>query len=75
MNDRKDDLRNVGTFVALFGVVVLALGLLLLIGTVFPAALFIVIVLVFAPMLFAFHYLLWGWWMSALPPLDEEDES
>lgn len=71
----KEELQNAGTFAALFGFGVIALGLLVLIGIVFPAAAFLVVLAMLLPMLFGMHYLLWGWWFSALAPPDEQDES
>lgn len=65
--------RNSGTFIALFGLLVIAAGLLGLSALILPIARgIIVLVLLFLGMI-AFHYCVWGWWLSTHAPTDERE--
>lgn len=65
--------RNSGTFIALFGLLVIAAGLLGLSALVMPQIFGILIVVVLFLGAVAFHYCVWGWWLSAHAPTDERE--
>lgn len=55
---------NLATMIALVGLLVIAGGLLALAAVVLPFVRgFIIVGLIFA-LPVAFHYLVWGWWLS-----------
>jgi len=66
--------RDTGTFLALFGLLAIAIGLIVLCAMVLPQmAGFVTVVLG----LFCFgvlHYLLWGWWMTGRHPQERDDD-
>jgi hypothetical protein len=61
---------NVATAIALFGLVLVAAALLGLMAMVLPELLGILIVILIFAVPAAFHYLIWGWWLSQMR--DEE---
>ncbi len=71
MRDDRESMRNMGTMVALCGLVFLSLGLIALMALVLPQVLGVAIVVGMFSGAVAFHYLVWGWWMSAQRPPDE----
>lgn len=62
---------NAATAIALFGLVLMGAALLGLMALVLPQLLGIVVVVLIFAVPAAFHYLVWGWWMSQMR---EEDE-
>ena len=61
---------DAATAIALLGLVVIGAALLGLMALVLPQLLGIVIVILIFAVPAAFHYLVWGWWMSQIR--DEE---
>jgi len=61
---------DAATAIALLGLVVMGAALLGLMALVLPQLLGIVIVILIFAVPAAFHYLVWGWWMSQIR--DEE---
>jgi hypothetical protein len=64
---------NVATAIALFGLVLAAAALLGLMAMVLPELLGILVVILIFAVPAAFHYLIWGWWLSQMR--DEELEA
>jgi hypothetical protein len=64
---------NVATALALFGLMLISAALLGLMAMVLPELLGILIVILIFAVPAAFHYLIWGWWLSQLR--DEELEA
>lgn len=65
--------RNTGTYVALLVLLIVA-GLLVGLSAMVLPQIFGLLLVVFGFFFFAaFHYLVWGWWMSRLPPSDDEE--
>jgi hypothetical protein len=65
---------NTGTMIALFGLLLIAGGLLALMALVLPqvAGVVLVILIVFV-LPISFHYVVWGRWLSKMkPPEDDE---
>jgi hypothetical protein len=71
---RSDAGSDAGTFLALAALIVAAVGLLLLTALVMPSVVGIVGVVVAFVLFAAFHYLVWGWWLSRRLPPDESIE-
>jgi hypothetical protein len=72
---RESTVRNLGTFLALFALLLMSGGLLALVAVVLPQALGLLLILGGFVFVVAFHYLTWGWWMSIKPaPVDVEEE-
>jgi len=70
-----DSGRDLATFSALLGLLLLGGLLIFLSALVVPQILGIVLVVVGFSGMLIFHYLVWGWWLSRmLPPKEEEDE-
>lgn len=63
---------NLGTVLALSGLVFCGCGLLGLIVLVMPAAIGLVLIVVGFTIPIALQYLIWGWWLSRIR--DEEQE-
>jgi|GEM_PF-1893841 len=63
---------NVGTYLALAGLLVMAAGLLALMAFVNIAFFGVLIVIVAFFGMGLFHYVVWGWWLSSLPSDDDE---
>ena len=61
------------TFLALFGLLVVATALLVLMALVYPGFLGILLVVYGFGIMMLFHYLVWGWWLSRAVK-DEEQE-
>src|SRR5260221_11113099 len=55
---------NAATAIALFGLVLMGAALLGLMALVLPQLLGVVVVVLIFAVPAAFHYLVWGWWMS-----------
>lgn len=65
---------NGGTFLALFALLIVA-GLLIGLGTMVMPQVFGLPAVVFGFFCFgAIHYLLWGWWLKAMPPEEEDGD-
>ena len=70
--------RDAATAIALLGLVVLGAALLGLMALVLPQLLGIVIVVLIFAVPAAFHYVVWGWWLSQMRDEElrhEDDES
>ena len=66
--------KNTGTYLALLALLVVA-GLLVGLSAMVLPQIFGLLLVVFGFFFFAaFHYLTWGWWMSRVPPADDEDD-
>lgn len=63
---------NAATALALAGLVVLGLSLLTLVAFVLPFVRGIIVIAMLFIIPAAFHYLVWGWWLSQMR--DEESE-
>jgi hypothetical protein len=66
---------NAATFLALGGLVVLGMGLLGLVSLVLPQALGILLVVGLFVFPVAFHYLVWGWWLSQVREQELSDDA
>lgn len=69
------DQSNAGTWIALFGLILIGgalLGLTVLVMPQFIGLVAVVGGLFVVPI--AFHYLVWGWWMSQMKDDDPDDE-
>ncbi len=64
---------NAATAIALLGLVLISAALLGLMAMVLPQLLGILIVILIFALPAAFHYLIWGWWLSQVR--DQEIES
>ena len=64
---------NAATFIALFALLALLGGLLVLSALVLPQMLGLLLVIFGFSIFAAFHYLAWGWWMGRTRPPAEED--
>lgn len=67
--------RDLGTFLALFLLAGLGVGLLLLIGMVLPQALYLALIVVGFGLYFCLHYLVWGRLMSSLVSEESDQEA
>ncbi len=65
--------RNAGTMVALLCLAVASVLLVLLAAMVMPQILGVVLVAGLFFGAFALHYLVWGWWLSAVVKMDETE--
>ena len=63
---------NAATAIALFGLVLLAAAMLGLMALVLPQLLGILVVILIFAVPAAFHYLVWGWWLSQMRDDDPE---
>jgi len=64
-----------GTAIALLGLLI-ATGLLIGLGTMVMPQVFGLIGVVFGFICFGcLHYLLWGWWLRAIPPEDDDEDA
>ena len=57
---------NVATAIALFGLILISAALLGLMAMVLPQLLGIVVVFLVFLVPAAFHYVVWGWWLSQM---------
>jgi hypothetical protein len=64
--------RNAGTFLALFGLVVIASSLLALMVMVLPQAIGVVLVLGGFVIMAALQYMIWGYWLSNRAPAGQD---
>lgn len=72
-NSPRDENRNTATLLALFGLLTVAGGLLFLTAMVLPQIFFLLLVIVGFVFSIAFHYVLWGWWLSKSVHRDDDD--
>ena len=66
---------NSGTAIALFGLLLISGAILGLMSLVLPqvAGVLLVVLLVFVvPM--ALHYVVWGWWLSQMKDVEDEED-
>ena len=63
---------NAATAIALLGLVLVAGALLGLMAMVLPQLLGVVVVVLIFAVPAAFHYLVWGWWLSQARDREEE---
>ena len=68
---RRSDSPNTGTFLALFGLGLLAFGLIGIVAQVMPQVGGLILVILGAIGFFAAHYVLWGWWLPRFMSKDE----
>lgn len=66
---------NAATFLALGGLVIVGMGLLGLASMVLPQALGILLVIGLFVFPVAFHYLVWGWWLSQVRERELAEEA
>jgi len=76
MNDhhRADARRNAGTILALLGLLVIAMGLIVLCAMVLPQIFGLVAVVLGLFCFGSLHYLLWGWWMTGGHRQDNDED-
>lgn len=65
--------KDIATLVALFGVLIAALGLLALMFLVSPIFLGIIAVVLGFVMIGVFHYVVWGWWLKGAAAADADE--
>lgn len=65
---------NVATFAALLGLLLLASALMGLVALVLPQVQGLLLVVFGGIGFFAFHYVVWGWWLPKVMPQDDEAE-
>ncbi|HVW00517.1 MAG TPA: hypothetical protein VHB77_09260 [Planctomycetaceae bacterium] len=65
---------NAGTYLALVGIVCVALALLTLTAMVNIAVFGILVVVFGFGLLGVFHYLVWGWWLSQTIVRDDDED-
>jgi hypothetical protein len=65
---------NAATFAALVGLLLLALALFGLVALVLPQVQGLLLVLFGGVFFFAFHYVVWGWWLPRIMPRDDDAE-
>ena len=65
--------KDLATLIALFGLLLAALGLLALMFLVSPIFLGIVAVVVGFVMIGVFHYVVWGWWLGGAPAAEQDE--
>jgi hypothetical protein len=65
---------NMATFAALLGLLLLASALFGLVALVLPQVQGLLLVLFGGLFFFAFHYVVWGWWLPKIMPRDDEAE-
>jgi hypothetical protein len=65
---------NIPTLLAFMALVAAGLGLLFLSALVLPQLFGLAVVVAGFFLFVAFHYVVWGWWVSKLPGEDDEPE-
>ena len=65
---------NAGTAIALVGIVLLSAAMLGLISLVLPMLLGVLVVILIFAVPAAFHYLIWGWWLSQTREVQSDGE-
>jgi hypothetical protein len=65
---------NAATAIALLGLLLISAALLGLMALVLPQLLGILIVILIFAVPAAFHYLIWGWWLSQVRDQEAESE-
>jgi len=74
MSDKRgNDRSDAATFLALFGLLAIAVALVAFTGLVLPHLFFAVMIVFVFVFIIAFHYFVWGRWMSNRPPNDEDE--
>ncbi len=71
---RRAPQHNSATFLALFGMMVLGMGLMGLMAIVLPQIQGLILVVMGAASIFAIHYVIWGHWLSRIVERDPLDE-
>ncbi len=72
---RPDKNRDSTTFLALFALMAVAAGLLFLSALVMPQMVGVLAVVCGLFFFGAFHYVVWGWWLSGVLKKDDDDEA
>lgn len=65
---------NAGTAIALVGLIFISMALLGLMALVLPELLGVLLVILIFAVPAAFHYLIWGWWLSQSRIAESDDE-
>ncbi len=65
--------KNIATLIALTGVLLVTVGLIALITMVIPQFLLVVVVFFGFVIMIAFHYFVWGRWLSKQKQEDEDE--
>ena len=65
---------NAGTAIALAGLVFMSVAMLGLMALVLPQLLGVLVVILIFAVPAAFHYLIWGWWLSQARDKETEEE-
>ena len=65
---------NAGTAIALVGLILLSAAMLGLMALVLPQLLGVVLVILIFAVPAAFHYLIWGWWLSQARDAESNDQ-
>ena len=65
---------NAGTAIALGGLFLMSAAMLGLMALVLPQLLGVVLVILIFAVPAAFHYLIWGWWLSQSRQAESEDQ-
>ena len=65
---------NAGTAIALAGLILLSAAMLGLMALVLPPLLGVVLVILIFAVPAAFHYLIWGWWLSQARDAESENK-
>lgn len=65
---------NAGTAIALVGLVFMSIALLGLMALVLPQLLGVLLVILIFAVPAAFHYLVWGWWLSQARNAENDEE-
>ena len=66
---------NAGTAIALAGMILLSAAMLGLMALVLPQLLGVLVVIMIFAVPAAFHYLIWGWWLSQTRGAQSDDET
>jgi hypothetical protein len=69
----RDDRRNAATMIALFGLLVTAGALIAITFMVVPTLAYAAILAFGFVFVLAFHYVVWGRWLSNRPPPEDDD--
>jgi hypothetical protein len=73
-NSSSNGQSNAATAIALVGLLLISAALLGLMALVLPQLLGILIVILIFAVPAAFHYLIWGWWLSQVRDQEREAE-
>jgi len=64
---------NAGTAIALAGMVLISAAMLGLMALVLPQLLGVLVVILIFAVPAAFHYVIWGWWLSQARSVESEE--